>query len=228
MNTFSFLIVGVAFGKCDSYLKCLKFCDVHQEIDVRLGLTAKNNFFRVNENERKPYEHVSLEVLKSALKPFVCRHIQQGIDFMNDRNPLPDLDEVLLEELDNKHSDHFWTFTPGRHQIPRHELFREVEITAVEVENFSPPDFTLKISSIGPLSSQRFVYDLCNALNTIGTITRHVKTREGPFSLKDCLLPVDFHYKYVKEHLNHFTPIFQDYVKPHLDKISVFHDRRIW
>ncbi|XP_074603212.1 pseudouridylate synthase TRUB1-like [Brevipalpus obovatus] len=221
-------VLSIGLGRYGAQLKYLCFCEIQQEIDIRLGLSSNNSFIQSGEVARKAYDHITLETLQSTLKPFICRQIQTEVDSMNDRNPLLPAELILVDESVEEKYDTDWAKVPGKPMVPRRELFRETEITALEVKNFNPPDFTLKVSSIGPISIPRFIFDLCNALNTVGTITRHVKTKEGPFMLKDCLSQVDFHYKYLDEHLRRYTPIFKEHMLPHQDKIQVIHERRLW
>lgn len=65
------------------------------------------------------------------------------------------------------------------------------------------PYFGLEIESSGGFYVRTLIDDIGTSLNTVAHMTQLLRTKQGPFTLKDCLPPEKWNYEDIKKHIQY-------------------------
>ncbi|XP_053209302.1 pseudouridylate synthase TRUB1-like [Panonychus citri] len=225
LEPFASGVLAIAIGKPSLYMKYLKFCDSNYTLDLRMGQSTITDYFESPTIDSKPFDHIKLEDVEKVARSFIGPQIQ-ALPKARFLRPLGiyygDYDQSNDEEIKSwdqfLHINNQMRFVAGDRQH-----HRKVTCHSIEVIKFNPPDLTLQLSCDVPFSVRSFAEKFFTELDTCGSFTRILRTKEGPFTLDQCIDRTDLYLKYLMPALRKHTEPFIDHVRPHLDKLP-FHD----
>lgn len=200
-------------GRANKLSQYVCFADTDYEIKGKLGERSSTLDSDGIIIERKEF-HVTQTDLENACKTFIGTN-QQVSGPKRKRGPSQTGLDSNVEEAE-------WMKNP----IPSEERPFKSHVNDIEILNFDPPNFHLKVNCSGTFIPQRFVDDLGNRLETLAHTTQVVRTKFGPFTVNDCLVKHQLYWPAMKEKMKKSEFALEAHLKEFFDLKPFVKERR--
>lgn len=154
-------------GRKTKEINLLQDLDKSYEGTIRLGATTPSYDAETEIDQNYPYEHISLQQTKEAIQRFIGDSQQKPPMFSAIKK-----DGVRLYKLARKGVEV---------EVP----LRNISIDQFDINRFELPEVDFTVSCSKGTYVRSLAYDLGQALDSGGYLTRLVRTRIGTFSLEE-------------------------------------------
>ena len=152
--------------------KCTKLCDLltssYKEYiaTIKLGIKTDTGDITGNMLEEKPY-NITKEKIIEVLNSFKGKSIQEV--------PIYSAIKVNGKKL------YEYARSNQKVELPK----REIEITNIELLDFNKDEIVFKTTVSKGTYIRSLINDICIKLNTVGTMSNLVRTKQGKFNIKE-------------------------------------------
>ena len=208
-----------AMGDLNKYLKYSNFLDSDHFLKIKLGEDKATGASDATVIKTKPYDHVSKQMIDSFCQTFTGDMTLPKIRHFYRPNPV--IDNSVFEEED--------PLAMSRKLFREtHIGFKIVPITQVRLINFDPPYLMFYVNAMSSFQPAALAYTLAQQFDTCAHLVDCVRTSLGPFHVNDCIRKHQLHESEIFAAFSRHTGRYVKAVKPHLDKLRLYDERRLF
>ena len=154
--------------------KCTKLCDLltskYKEYiaTIKLGIQTDTLDITGNIIKEEKVPSISSENIINILNSFIGKSIQT--------TPIYSAVKVNGKKL----------YEYAREGIPVELPKREIDIKKIELLSYQDNEITFKTTVSKGTYIRALINDICTKLNTVGTMSKLIRTKQGEFNLEDC------------------------------------------
>jgi len=154
--------------------KSTKLCDLltskYKEYIATIKLGTKTDTLDITGNilEEQEIKTYTKEEITKVLNSFLGKSIQE--------TPIYSAVKVNGKKL----------YEYAREGIPVELPKREIDIKSIELLDYKDNEITFKTTVSKGTYIRALINDICKSLNTVGTMSKLIRTKQGEFNLEDC------------------------------------------
>jgi tRNA pseudouridine55 synthase len=221
-------IMALSLGNLDKYMRYSLFLEMEYSVQGMLGSSTSTLESSGQLLEEKAYDHVTREQLTAACNSFLGVVKQRVPSF------IPRKTQIITEKLwDETRLETYMKSKESRHEMNRNRIYWEGKVYKefvcyqIEVLDFNPPHFSLRILTEGGFNCRSFIHDLGQKLDTLAHMSDCRRERFGPFKAEDGLRKYQLYWPEIKESCDKYTKLFVNNCRPHLDRITMYSAKRL-
>ena len=185
--------------------KSTKLCDLltskYKEniATIKLGIKTDTLDITGKPIEEQKIKSYTKEEISNVLKSFLGKSIQE--------TPIYSAVKVNGKKL----------YEYARESIPVELPKREIDIKEIELLDYKDSEITFKTTVSKGTYIRALINDICTKLNTIGTMSKLIRTKQGDFKLEDCYTLEDIE-------ANNYKILSNEEVLKNIDTIDINDD----